>query len=75
MPQAIIVAGHKGGDETIQEVLWGSLRIKVSKDKKSAVLRVRRLAGKRLTFVLEAEDERCENLPKSPAPAERPRRW
>ena len=57
MPQAIIVAGHKGGDETIQEVLWGSLRIKVSKDKKSAVLRVRRLAGKRLTFVLEAEDE------------------
>lgn len=57
MRQAIIVAGHKGGDETIQEVLWGSLRIKVSKDKKSAVLRVRRLAGKRLTFVLEAEDE------------------
>ena len=30
---------------------------KVSSRKKSAVLRVRRLAGKRLTFILPAEDE------------------
>ena len=30
---------------------------KVSSGKKSAVLRVRRLAGKRLTFILPAEDE------------------
>jgi quercetin dioxygenase-like cupin family protein len=30
---------------------------KVSAGKKSAVLRVRRLAGKRLTFILRAEDE------------------
>jgi quercetin dioxygenase-like cupin family protein len=30
---------------------------KVPRNKKSAVLRVRRLAGKRLTFILSAEDE------------------
>ena len=43
--------------ETMRGGLMLESKTKVPGNKKSAVLRVRRLAGKRLTFILPAEDE------------------
>jgi hypothetical protein len=50
-------------------------KTKVPRNKKSAVLRVRRLAGKRLTFILPAEDDTLREFAQDSKPVERPRLW